>query len=80
MNIGMMWLDADTHRTLEEKVKQASRYYQDKYGQKPTEAQVNSKTLPEERVIGGLRVVPAKNILLHHIWIGVGDKKVATGV
>lgn len=71
---GLLWLDADANRTFEEKVKRAADYYLDKYGQKPTEAQVNSKTLPEERVIGGLRVVPAKNILLHHIWIGVGER------
>jgi hypothetical protein len=70
----MLWLDADAHRTLEEKVKRAVEYYKEKYGRTPTEAQVNIGALAEPKQIGSVKVIPTKNILPHHFWIGIGKE------
>jgi hypothetical protein len=66
----MLWLDADSHRTIEEKVKRAADYYRQKYGSAPDLCLVNSRMLAEERQIGAVQVQPAVNVLLHHFWLG----------
>jgi hypothetical protein len=70
MDVGMLWLDADTHRTIEEKVTRAADYYRQKYGSAPDLCLVNKRMLAEERQVGPVSVQPAANVLVHHFWLG----------
>lgn len=73
MKIGMMWLDSDKNRTLDEKVQRAAEYYQDKYGIAPELCLVNSKALEESCKIGPIQVEAARNVLPNHFWLGMAN-------
>ena len=51
MKVGMMWLDNDKKRTLDEKVRRAADYYRDKYGRFPELCLVNSRVLKDEKKV-----------------------------
>ncbi|MBK8905989.1 MAG: hypothetical protein IPM53_32725 [Anaerolineaceae bacterium] len=71
MNVGMLWLDDDRSRSLEEKVSRAVEYYQEKYGRFPDTCLVNSTMLKDETKVGKVNVQPIANILPHHFWLGM---------
>jgi hypothetical protein len=71
MKIGMMWLDTDKRRTLEEKVRRAAEYYKDKYGRFPELCLVNEKLIEDEKKFGRVVVQPAKAVLPGHFWLGM---------
>ena len=71
MNIGMLWLDADSRRPFEEKVQRAADYYQEKYGRLPNMCMVNTKTSIPTAHVGRIEIKTAQNILPHHFWLGV---------
>ena len=71
MNVGMLWLDDDKQRPLEEKVSRAADYYQEKYGRSPELCLVNPKMLAEEKKVGRVWVQPKNTVLLHHFWLGM---------
>jgi len=71
MNSGMLWLDDDKNRTLDEKVRKAAAYYREKYGQAPDMCLVNNKMLAEERQVDTVEVKPVQNVLINHFWVGV---------
>lgn len=71
MRIGMMWLDDDKGISLEEKIRRAADYYRNKYGRSPDLCYVNTRTLAEERRVGQIEVLPARNVLPHHFWMGM---------
>ncbi len=72
MNAGMLWLDADARRTLEEKVQRAVDYYRQKYGSAPDLCLVNTATFPEEeKNVGDVKVQRARTVLPHHFWVGL---------
>lgn len=71
MNVGMLWLDDDRNRSLEEKVSRAVEYYQEKYGRFPEMCLVNTKMLADETKVGKVSVQPIANILPHHFWLGM---------
>mgnify|MGYP007059447595 CR=1 FL=1 len=71
MNVGMLWLDDDRHRSLEEKVDRAVAYYQEKYGRMPEMCLVNSQMLTDEKRIGNISIQPTANVLPHHFWLGM---------
>lgn len=71
MNVGMLWLDADQVRSLDEKVNRAAEYYREKYGRLPDLCYVNNKMLAEEKNIGQLEIKPVKNVQVNHFWLGV---------
>lgn len=73
MNIGMLWLDADKTRTLDEKVKRAAEYYQDKYGKLPELCLVNSKVIAKSINVGRIKVETARTVLPHHFWLGMAS-------
>ena len=78
---GMLWLDTDQRRTLEEKVLRAAHYYQEKYGQQPQLCLVNESMLPEEMHVGEVQVRPVPNMVVHHFLLGAdsaGAAKSAT--
>ena len=72
MNEGLLWLDADPKRALQEKVAQAAERYRRKYGCKPNLCYVNPIHLAGVAAeYGGVRVEPMRNVLKYHFWIGV---------
>jgi hypothetical protein len=72
MKTGMLWLDADARRTLEEKVQRAVEYYSQKYGSMPDLCLVNTGTFSEEEIkIGPVKVQRARTVLPHHFWVGM---------
>jgi hypothetical protein len=71
MNVGMLWLDNDTKRPLEEKVQRAVEYYQEKYGRVPELCLVNPGILAEKQQVGRIEVEPLRTILPHHFWLGM---------
>lgn len=75
MNEGLLWFDADKKRSLAEKIAQAAERYRTKFGRRPNLCYVNPAMLSggEPTECGGVRLVPAPNVLKHHFWIGVED-------
>ena len=73
MNTGMMWLDVDAKRPLNEKVERAAEYYKTKYGKKPNLCFVNPQTVEEETKVGKIVVRPVNNIMRYHFWLGRSD-------
>jgi hypothetical protein len=71
LEIGMLWRDDSTKRTLEEKVLRAAAYYRDKYGRLPTVCMVNTAALPDQIQVEQLTVYPSRTVLPQHFWIGV---------
>lgn len=71
MNVGMLWLDDDRNRSLDEKVSRAVEYYRDKYGRMPEMCLVNKEMLAEEKQVGKVSVQPWASILPHHFWVGM---------
>jgi hypothetical protein len=74
MRTGMLWFDNST-RSLKEKVKDASVFYQEKYGHAPTLCFVHPATLDgEEARSNGVEVRKARTVMPNHFWIGVDNK------
>lgn len=71
MNVGMLWLDDDRNRSLDEKVSRAVAYYREKYGRMPELCLVNKTMLAEEILVGKVSVQPQSTILPHHFWLGM---------
>ncbi|MFO7664804.1 MAG: hypothetical protein R6X18_19750 [Chloroflexota bacterium] len=72
MKTGMLWLDADARRTLEEKIQRAVDYYSQKYGSIPDLCLVNTATFSEDEIkIGKVKVQRTRTVLPHHFWVGV---------
>jgi len=70
MFMGLMWLDDDKARPLEEKVRIAVAHYNEKYGSRPELCLVSKLAVAEELVVDDVPVRPAGNVLLHHFWVG----------
>lgn len=71
MNVGMLWLDNDSKRPLEEKVLRAVEYYEQKYGCSPELCLVNPSTLAQKEEVGRVEVRPLRTVLPHHFWLGM---------
>ena len=70
MKTGMLWLDADARRTLEEKVQRAVDYYHQKYGATPDLCLVNTGAFVEEEIsVGAVKVQRTRTVLPHHFWV-----------
>jgi hypothetical protein len=75
MQEGLLWFDADPKRDLAEKVARAADRYRFKFGRRPNLCYVNSSLLEQGTLeVGGIRLVPAHNVLKHHFWIGIEEK------
>jgi hypothetical protein len=74
MDIGMLWYDDDGKRPLGEKVTRAVDFYKSKYGVAPTVCFVNPLMLKDgPDSAGGVQLRSARNVLVDHFWIGVGE-------
>jgi hypothetical protein len=71
MFAGMMWLDDDKGRPVEEKVRQAVAHYREKYGQQPELCLVNEGLVVDEMFVDDIAVRPVGHVLQHHFWVGV---------
>ena len=78
MEAGLLWLDNDSRRGVEDKVKQAANHYQKKYGYKPNVCFVhpsmlvgNGKQKPLR--IDQVEVRSVRSMLPDHFWLGVED-------
>jgi hypothetical protein len=77
MDIGMLWYDDDAKRPLGEKVARAVDYYKTKYGSVPTVCFVNPATLKDAPdTAAGVHIRSARNVMVDHFWIGVGESNV----
>lgn len=75
MKVGMLWLQNDPKKTLEQKVEEAAAYYAKKYGAQPNLCYVNSCMLNGNTLTGAVELRPNRYILPNHFWIGVADKE-----
>jgi hypothetical protein len=74
MQEGLLWFDASPKRGLAEKVAEAADRYHFKFGRRPNLCYVHASMLDSSTVeLGGVRLVPAHNVLKHHFWIGVEE-------
>jgi hypothetical protein len=75
MDIGMLWFDDDGKRSLNEKVMRAVTHYKTKYGVTPTVCFVNPGMLGKDapEVAAGVQIRPARTVMQHHFWLGVGE-------
>lgn len=76
MDIGMLWYDDDSRRTLTDKVGRAVAHYKTKYGAQPTLCFVNPALLKDKdapEMAGGVLLRPSRQVMAHHFWIGVGE-------
>lgn len=73
MNEGMLWLDDNKERTIEDKVLRAVDWYKDHYGPKPNICFVNQGEIKEELQLKGISVRPAGFIRPNHFWVGTGS-------
>ena len=69
LKAGMLWLDDSKSRTFTEKVERAAKYYEGKYGQKPTLCVVWAETEVED--VDGIEVMGSRAVMPSHFWIGV---------
>jgi hypothetical protein len=71
MNIGMLWLDDDKRRSIDDKVRRAAAYYHTKYGREPELCLVNALMLDAERRVDTIQLRPAKNVQPNYFWLGM---------
>lgn len=71
MQIGMLWQNGK--KELTDNIRNAARYYQDKYGDKPNIAFVNPLNMPEGGLasVDQISVKADSHVLLGHVWMGV---------
>jgi hypothetical protein len=71
METGMLWFDNDPKTTLEQKIKKALDYYNNKFGNKPNVCLVHPGMLDKEKEVEGLKVRAYQPVMPGHFWIGV---------
>jgi len=72
MNTGMMW-QCDMKKPVRERVEEAIKYYQKKYGSDPEAAYVNPKLLEgHELIVSGIPVQP-RHLPIGVLWLEVAD-------
>ncbi|MEW6650920.1 MAG: hypothetical protein AB1453_12120 [Chloroflexota bacterium] len=71
----MMWFDKDEKKLLSEKIMEAARYFEDKYGQRATiclahpDDLVNGGNVIQEGALG-MRLESDRRVMRNHLWIG----------
>jgi hypothetical protein len=87
MEVGLLWYDSDPRRVLADKVELAAERYCEKYGYWPNTCYVHPQAIVGQngsapKVIqsakgpeGGIRLITAPNILLHHYWLGLNIER-----
>jgi hypothetical protein len=74
IQVGLLWLDDDPRRPLALKISQAAQRYAAKYGRAPDICYVHPSALNGSSVEAGpIRVLPAADLLPHHLWLGIAE-------
>lgn len=74
LQTGMLWFDDARDRPLADKLRQAARHYERKYGQRPNICYLSTRALEREPVSAdGLQLCAAADILPHHFWLGIAE-------
>jgi hypothetical protein len=76
MNIGLLWFENDPKKSLEQRVKEAADFYQNKHGHAPTLCFVHPSFYPAQPdnkplISAGVEVRPFRSVMPNHYWIGV---------
>ena len=72
MNIGMLWFDNDAKADLSSKIKRASSYYREKYGQTPNVCFVHPSMIAKEgNAEAGIELRTTRSVLPNHFWLGI---------
>jgi hypothetical protein len=72
---GLLWFDDDPKRSVSDKIERAAARYLKKYGRSPDVCMVHPAHLTKAVYIDGISVLPAKNVLPYHFWLGVSPAK-----
>ena len=74
MNEGMLWLDDNKDRSMEDKITRALAWYKENYGPKPTMCFVNPAAMKDkvegEVEIEGVNIRAASFMQPNHFWVG----------
>jgi len=78
MQSGLLWYDGEPTRTLAAKVTAGAERFAERFGVTPDTCYVSDSALKEGEVSipfqgGNLRLVPARNILANHFWLGLNE-------
>ncbi len=76
-NTGLLWMCDDPRKSLEEKISDAALCYESKYRCRPNVCYVHASKLATSKIkiVGQIQVIPRRNVLAHHYWIGVKEQK-----
>ena len=75
-DVGMLWLDDDKERPIEEKIRRAAAYMKEKYGRFP--ARIFTQMVQTSIQVNGITVEHMPNVLPHHLFLmfeGATDEK-----
>lgn len=67
---GIIWMDGDPKKTMEQKITAAVACYQARFQRQPTVCQVNIETKCDEKMICGVQVIPTHGILKNDFFVG----------
>ena len=75
MDTGMLWYDDDKKRTMDEKIRRAVDYYQEKYGRMPNLCLINPNLAAngDGQTLEMIELRTANNVLPHHFWVGIDN-------
>jgi hypothetical protein len=68
MDIGMLWYDPNKKHSFEDKIREAAKHYQTKYGKAPN---LCITRLAEAERVDGVTVRTDLTLQNNHFWIGV---------
>ncbi len=69
MKSGLLWYDKSSSH-IGDKIAQAAKRYQEKFGTMPDTAFVNPKDYSETVSVPKIQIKPKATIMPNHIWLG----------
>ena len=70
MREGLLWYRKKIAEDLDQEVRTAVAFFQEKFGCAPRICYVNTATLTEEKSINdGLRILPNARVIKDHLWL-----------
>lgn len=73
MKTGMLWFD-NSKDDLLTKINRAADYYQQKYGQRPTECYVHPVMMSSTILATDINIHTSRQVLPNHLWMGCEKK------
>ena len=71
IKIGMLWFANDPKKTLADKVLDAAKYYERKYGISPDLCHVHSSMVDKSNP--QIEIIADDSVQIGHLWIGVDN-------